>query len=98
MKRKLSGRAPKLGQHFLRGSWAARALARAAGISGDDVVVEIGPGTGILTKELLAENAHVIAIEKDEVLVAKLKETFRDDIVSGDLRVIAGDIRDMESE
>lgn len=44
----------RLGQHFLTGLWAARALARAAEISSGDTVLEIGPGKGALTRELLA--------------------------------------------
>ena len=98
MRKRSSRRTPRLGQHFLTGIWAARSLARAAGISKSDTVVEVGPGTGALTKELLAEGVHVIAIEKDERLVAKMKETFRDDIASGNLRIVAGDIRDTETD
>ena len=91
-------RGAKLGQHFLKAKWAARALAYAVGIERGDMVLEIGPGKGALTRELLAiaatAGAHVVAIEKDEVLVAKLKETFIEEISEGMLTIISGDIRD----
>src|SRR3989344_3621789 len=53
----------RLGQHFLKGTWAARALASAAGITLKDTVLEIGPGKGALTRELLKTGASVVARE-----------------------------------
>lgn len=98
MKKKSSNkrRAPKLGQHFLTGTWAARALTRAANISEGTTVVEIGPGTGALTKELLATGGHVIAIEKDSALVEKLRETFAAELSSGQLRLLKQDVRNFD--
>ncbi|OGG79144.1 ribosomal RNA small subunit methyltransferase A [Candidatus Kaiserbacteria bacterium RIFCSPLOWO2_01_FULL_54_13] len=93
-----SRRRPRLGQHFLTGAWAARALARAAEISENDTVLEIGPGKGALTRELLALGAHVIAIEKDEALAEYLKTAFADDIRTGKLVLIADDIRSVSPE
>ncbi len=62
-----------LGQHFLTDTNIARDIVEAANITGDDAVVEIGPGNGILTR-LLAERAKkVIAIEIDERLADGLK-------------------------
>lgn len=84
----------RLGQHFLKHGWAARALAYAAAPKDGETIVEIGPGKGILTKELLALGP-VVAVEKDEALVALLKETFAEDIGSGKLRLIEGDVRDV---
>ena len=46
-------RTPKLGQHFLKHAWAAAALAHAAGLRHGEIFLEIGPGKGILTRELL---------------------------------------------
>ena len=88
----------KLGQHFLRGTWAARALVEAAGISRGSTVLEVGPGKGVLTKEILGVGARVIAIEKDEVLVAFLKERFASEIASGALSVVSDDIRNVLPE
>lgn len=85
----------RLGQHFLKTPWAARALARAADITGDDTVLEIGPGKGALTRELLSVSKKVVAIEKDEALVEKLREKFAQEISTNALTVISGDIRDI---
>ncbi len=84
----------RLGQHFLTGRWAARALARAVSIERSETIVEIGPGKGALTRELLATGAKVIAIEKDEALVSRLRKTFAAEIASGQLYLIEQDIRD----
>ena len=89
------GHGARLGQHFLIHSWAAKKLAYAAAPLPGEVIVEIGPGKGILTKELLALGP-VIAIEKDEALVAVLRETFAIDIANGRLRIIEGDVRDFD--
>lgn len=84
----------RLGQHFLKHGWAARSLAHAAAIRDGEVFLEIGPGKGILTKELLTL-APVVAIEKDEVLVEQLKTIFVNEIGSGRLKLIEGDVRDL---
>lgn len=86
-------RGAKLGQHFLIHSWAARTLAHAAAPSDGEVIVEIGPGKGILTRELLSLGP-VIAIEKDPELVARVRESFASEIASGRLRIEEGDVRD----
>ena len=83
----------RLGQHFLKGAWAARALARAAEISEEDTVLEIGPGKGALTRELLLTGARIIALEKDALLVELLREKFADEIAAGKLTVISDDVR-----
>lgn len=85
----------RLGQHFLIHSWAARKLAYAAAPREGETIVEIGPGKGVLTKELLALGP-VVAVEKDGKLVSLLKETFADEIASGKFKVLEGDVRDIE--
>ena len=87
----------RLGQHFLKHGWAARSLAYAAAIRDGETFLEIGPGKGILTKELLALGP-VVAVEKDEVLVGQLKDTFADEITTGRFRLIEGDVRDATPE
>ncbi len=84
-----------MGQHFLTGQWAALRLAEAAQIQAGEVVLEVGPGKGALTRALLSTGGRVVAIEKDEALVAQLEHTFVKEITSGNLRVIEGDIRDI---
>jgi 16S rRNA (adenine1518-N6/adenine1519-N6)-dimethyltransferase len=87
-------RGARLGQHFLTNPHPARLLAGATRIKPGETVLEIGPGTGALTKELLATEGRVIAIEKDEALVGQLKKIFAVEIASGALTLIGGDVRD----
>jgi len=71
--RGVNARAKKeLGQHFLVDENILRVIGRLAEISGDDVVLEIGPGRGILTRFLAARVAHVHAVEIDRSLEADL--------------------------
>lgn len=88
----------RLGQHFLTGQWAAHALAEAIAPAHGETILEIGPGKGVLTRELLAVGEHVIAVEKDPVLVKILQNEFSGDIAAGKLILIEGDIRDFSSE
>jgi 16S rRNA (adenine1518-N6/adenine1519-N6)-dimethyltransferase len=91
-------RGARLGQHFLTAHWAAVALATAASITPDTPVVEVGPGKGALTGELLKLSRRVIAIEKDSALIEKLHEKFPEEIASGALHIIDGDIRNVTGE
>jgi|SRR5665213_20893 len=84
----------KLGQHFLSGTWAAHKLVESAGIGADDIVLEIGPGKGALTKEILKTGARVIAIEKDSMLVDELRK----ELPKERLTIIDADIRDVAPE
>lgn len=87
--------APKksLGQHWLKDRAVLASIADAAGIKDDDTVLEIGPGLGTLTSELLRRASKVIAVELDEDLAAKLPgqfpgknlEVVQQDILSFDL-------------
>ena len=88
----------RLGQHFLTNPRVAGRLVEGAHITGVDTVLEIGPGTGALTREILATGAHVIAVEKDNTLVTRLKETFAKEVILGKLNIIAGDVRDYSPE
>lgn len=96
--KKSTRRGARLGQHYLRTPWPARALARAAGIGRGDTVIEIGPGKGALTRILLTLAAKVIAIEKDGTLIPKLHETFREEIETGKLEILEIDVRDFTPE
>jgi len=64
-----------LGQHFLVDGEVLEAIISAAGLTPADLVVEVGPGLGILTEELAKKAGGVIAIELDDKLAALLKET-----------------------
>lgn len=63
-----------LGQNFLIDHNLIRKLADAADLSDSDLVLEVGPGTGTLTEELLARNCSVIASELDPHLADLLRE------------------------
>ena len=64
-----------LGQHFLIDGAALDKIIETADLKPSDIVLEIGPGTGILTKELAKKVKQVIAVEKDAKMVEILKET-----------------------
>lgn len=61
-----------LGQHFLLDLNLTRRIVRAANITRDDLVYEVGPGPGGLTRALLETGASVIAVETDPRCVAAL--------------------------
>ncbi len=63
-----------LGQHFLVDEAVLERILSAAELNPGDVVVEVGPGLGILTEGLAKEGARVIAVELDAKLVALLKK------------------------
>jgi len=64
-----------LGQHFLIDGEVLKLITQAAGLTHTDVIVEVGPGLGILTRELAKKAGLVIAIELDNKLAAVLKQT-----------------------
>ncbi len=82
-----------LGQNFLNNSNIPRAMADAASIVPSDIILEIGPGTGALTKELLLRSDRVIAIETDSRAIEVLNHVFAEEIQSGKLTLISGDVR-----
>lgn len=85
-----------LGQHFLRTDIVPTWMCDAAQVTAGDVIVEIGPGTGILTEVLLARGATVIAIEADPRAVAILKDRFHEYLNMKRLTVHHGDVRQMD--
>jgi len=87
-----------LGQHFLKSASALQKILEAARIENHETVFEIGPGTGILTDELLLTSAHVIAVEKDDRAYALLQEKYATEITTGKLELIHGDILAIDRE
>ncbi len=87
-----------LGQHFLMHRQTSERIVEAAGIRATDTVLEIGPGTGNLTRELLKAAKKVIAVETDAELEPVLRETFAEELSSGKLELIMGDIRSFDSQ
>ena len=64
------------GQHFLRSGAIAAELVDQAGIRADDLVLEIGAGTGCLTQALGSRAGRVMAVELDPDLAARLRRAF----------------------
>src|SRR6185436_18916236 len=67
-----------LGQNFLHDANQLRRIVTLAEIQSTDSILEIGPGLGPLTEQLLAHAGRVLAIEKDQRLLPLLKERFAD--------------------
>jgi 16S rRNA (adenine1518-N6/adenine1519-N6)-dimethyltransferase len=82
-------RKPKLGQHFLRDESAAQKIVEALGDVSQKTVLEIGPGTGALTRRIVARARRVIAIEFDKVLAAQLRMRFA---LAPNIEIIEGDV------
>jgi len=82
----------RLGQHFLADANITRKIVAVAGVSSGEQVVEIGAGTGTLTRALAATGAHVVAYEIDAGLLPVLNEVTRD--LSVELRFL--DITDAD--
>jgi len=62
-----------LGQHFLVDEEALASIVEAADITKNDCIVEVGPGMGVLTRELCKKAKEVIAIEFDKAMIAIVK-------------------------
>jgi 16S rRNA (adenine1518-N6/adenine1519-N6)-dimethyltransferase len=67
-----------LGQHFLFERGIVERMVRQAGVGEGDTVLEVGPGLGILTSELLRKAGTVVAVELDRSLAAHLRDAFGD--------------------
>ncbi|UCG43747.1 MAG: 23S ribosomal RNA methyltransferase Erm [candidate division WOR-3 bacterium] len=66
----------RLAQNFFRDRKLVRSVVRASMFGQADVVYEVGPGEGIVTRELARYAGRVVAIEKDPVLAARLSRRF----------------------
>ncbi|MCB9764880.1 MAG: ribosomal RNA small subunit methyltransferase A [Alphaproteobacteria bacterium] len=79
------GASRSLGQNFLVGEGAVRAIVGLTGLQPGERVIEIGPGLGALTAALLEAGARVCAIEKDDTLAERLAEALPEvELVRGD--------------
>ncbi len=68
----------RLGQNFLIDKNILKNIIKAANIQPNDIILEIGPGIGILTRESAKKAKKVIVVEKDHKMIEILKETMRD--------------------
>jgi 16S rRNA (adenine1518-N6/adenine1519-N6)-dimethyltransferase len=82
-----------LGQNFLNNEHVPFLMAEAGNVGRGDVVLEIGPGTGVLTRELLKRGASVIAVEADSRAIDTLTEAFKPEIAHKNLTILHSDIR-----
>lgn len=67
-----------LGQNFLNDEQAIKRIADSANITEKDLVIEVGPGTGILTSELAKRAGLVVAVEIDRHLIPVLEDQLAD--------------------
>jgi 16S rRNA (adenine1518-N6/adenine1519-N6)-dimethyltransferase len=95
-----------LGQNFLVNKEVLSSIIEAADIDPDDLIIEVGPGLGTLTQELVQKAERVIGIEKDEKLAGLLPgfiknnsdeilKQVQDDTKKLNLEVVTGDILDV---
>src|SRR5258706_2390328 len=84
-----------MGQNFLIDPDALGAIIGAAELTADTTVIEVGPGLGVLTWELLKHAGHVFAVELDRRLVDRLQQEFVD---HSKLTIVQGDILNLPPE
>jgi 16S rRNA (adenine1518-N6/adenine1519-N6)-dimethyltransferase len=84
-----------MGQNFLIDSDALDAIVAAADLTASDTVIEVGPGLGVLTWELLLRAGHVAAVELDRRLAERLREEFPS---HPKLTIVQGDILNLPPE
>jgi 16S rRNA (adenine1518-N6/adenine1519-N6)-dimethyltransferase len=85
-------RRPKLGQHLMVDLRVVERMVGYASLRGDETVLEVGPGRGVLTRALAAKAKHVVAIEKDPEMVDELLDQGLPDNVE----VVLGDALDVD--
>ena len=83
----------RLGQHFLVNSGILKNITLAAELSPSDLVLEIGPGIGVLTHALVEQAGWVIAIEVDTKLAEAVKETL---VPHANFSILNADVLEVE--
>lgn len=76
------------GQHILKNPLLIDSIVQKSGIKPTDIILEIGPGTGNLTKKLLEAGKSVIAVELDPRMVLELQRRFQGTPFSNRLKVL----------
>ena len=97
MKNNLSAK-KSLGQNFLKSKKALKKIVEVVHLSKDDIVIEIGPGKGALTEEILKSGAKLIAFELDERMIEFLEEKFSSFIKKGQFQIIHKDVLDIDMD
>jgi 23S rRNA (adenine-N6)-dimethyltransferase len=78
----------ELGQNFLKDKRVAKRIVAESGVGKGDLVLELGAGGGMLTRQLARASRRVVAVEYDPYWAAHLREHFSDD---DNVRVVQGD-------
>ncbi|MFH1140735.1 MAG: 16S rRNA (adenine(1518)-N(6)/adenine(1519)-N(6))-dimethyltransferase RsmA [Chloroflexota bacterium] len=81
-----------LGQHFLVSRGAVATILRAAEIGPEDTVVEVGPGLGVMTSELVQRAKRVVAVELDQELAVALER----ELGAAKLKMVCADARQVD--
>lgn len=85
-----------LGQNFLTSAVVPNWMCEAGDVKAGDTVLEIGPGTGVLTGVLLEKGAKVIAVEADDRAIEALNNTFSTEIKAKELTIHHQDARETD--
>lgn len=85
-----------LGQNFLKSEPALKKIVEAGEIEDGDIILEIGPGKGALTKKILATSAKLFAVEKDKDLYLLLQDKFKQEIEAGRMILLNKDILELD--
>src|SRR5918997_3129720 len=83
----------ELGQNFLKDRRIARWIVAESGVGRDDLVVEVGAGGGMLTRQLARTAGRVEAVEYDPFWVVRLRERFS---ACGNVLVVRADARELQ--
>lgn len=87
-----------LGQHFLHDVKLLNKIVAESPAQSGDLVLEIGPGDGALTRSMLDRGYRVVAVEYDAELIPVLSEKFAAEVVSGQFMLHQGDILEFSFE
>lgn len=81
-----------LGQNFLKSKEVISLIIETGEVKPGDNILEIGPGEGVLTEELLKKGCRVVAVEKDSRLISDLTNKFFREIESEKIKIVEEDI------
>ncbi len=85
-----------LGQNFLNSPQAIAKIVETGKIVPGEIVLEVGPGKGVLTEALLLKGAKVFAVEKDDNLIPLLEGKFQKEIEEGRFTLVHKDVLEFD--
>lgn len=86
----------KFGQNFLRDPWVIQQIIREISPADNEIILEIGPGLGVMTIEILNLASQLVAVEIDNNLFSHLNLRFSKQIATGKLILINNDILNVD--